>query len=192
MAKRTLPDQMIKLKLLVLLPIALAPILVMAQPQTAGSIVKMGYVDVQQIVQNLPDTKKVEDQMKEMETKLVEHVNAKTNDLKLKYDQFVKSEKTMPAAIRTSTINELQQLQANLEQLKQDAQQNLDKKHNELMQPVYDKIGRAIDAVAKREGYTFILNSGVRGEDIVIYADPAFEITDHVLKELGVTSEIKR
>ena len=51
------------------------------------------------------------------------------------------------------------------------------------MQPLYQKVGQALDAVAREQNYTQVLtlNAGVA------YFDPALDITDDVAKKLGVT-----
>jgi outer membrane protein len=148
---------------------------------------KIGYADVQYVLFQMPDVKQAESNLKVVEKQLTDLVNKKTDELKLKYDAFTKSEKDMLEAARTNTINELQQMQGNLEQLKQDSQSTLEKKHAELMKPIYEKIGKAIEAVAKDEGYTFILSGHVSGQDVVMYADASFDVSDLILKKLGVT-----
>jgi outer membrane protein len=151
---------------------------------------KIGYADVEYILSQLPDVKQAESNLNAVEKQLTDLVNKKTDELKLKYEAFTKTEKDMLEAARKNTINELQQMQSNLEQLKQDSQTTLEKKHADLMKPIYEKMGKAIEAVAKDEGYTFILNGHVSGQDVVIYADPTFDVSDLILKKLGVTPKV--
>jgi outer membrane protein len=164
--------------------------------QSPEPTVKIGYADVEYILLRLPDVKQAEANLNAVEKQLTDLVNKKTEELKSKYDVFTKTEKDMLEAARKNTINELQQMQGNLEQLKQDSQTTLEKKHAELMKPVYEKIGKAIEAVAKAEGFTFVLNGHVSGQDVVMYGDPRFDVSDLILKKLGVTpkapTEIKK
>jgi outer membrane protein len=155
--------------------------------QPSQPTLKIGYADVQYILLQLPDVKQAESNLNAVEKQLTDLVNKKTEELKVKYEAFTKAEKDMLEAARKNTINELQQMQGNLEQLKQDSQSTLEKKHTELMKPIYEKMGKAIEAVAKDESYTFILNGHVSGQDVVMYADPAFDVSDLILKKLGVT-----
>lgn len=55
------------------------------------------------------------------------------------------------------------------------------------MQPVYTKVGKAIEDVAKENGYTFILNQQIGGLDVILYGDEKNDVSDLVLKKLGVT-----
>jgi outer membrane protein len=56
------------------------------------------------------------------------------------------------------------------------------------MQPVFSKVAGAIETVAKEQAYTFIINSQVNGgEDVLLYWDEKYNVSDDVLKRLGVT-----
>ena len=52
------------------------------------------------------------------------------------------------------------------------------------MQPAYDKIQKAIDAVAKANGYTHVLSP-----EVVLYVENEEEanLSDRVLKQMGIT-----
>jgi outer membrane protein len=93
----------------------------------------------------------------------------------------------MLPAIRENTERELQQLQQNLQKLQEDAQTTIQNKQTQLMQPVYQKIGKAIEEVAKENAFTLVLTSQVSGLDIVLYGDDKLDISDLVLKKMGVT-----
>ena len=90
-------------------------------------------------------------------------------------------------AVRQNTERELTQLQENLQQLQQDAQVTIQNKQAELMEPVYNKVGKAIEDVAKENGYTFILNQQIGGLDVILYGDENNDVSNLVLKKLGVT-----
>ncbi|MDX1629935.1 MAG: OmpH family outer membrane protein, partial [Fulvivirga sp.] len=57
------------------------------------------------------------------------------------------------------------------------------------MEPIYSKVGNTIEAVAKENGYTYILNGNVGGVDVVLYADDKNDVSDLVLKKMGITPE---
>ena len=55
------------------------------------------------------------------------------------------------------------------------------------MDPVYKKVGKAIEDTPKKNGFTFILNQQIGGLDVILYGDEKMDISDLVLKKLGVT-----
>ena len=93
----------------------------------------------------------------------------------------------MLEAVRLNTERELAQLQQNIEQLQQDAQTTIQTKQTQLMEPVYKKVGKGIEDVAKENGFTFILNQQIGGLDVILYGDEKMDVSDLVLKKLGVT-----
>ena len=57
-------------------------------------------------------------------------------------------------------------------------------KRDELMRPLYTMLSEAIATVAKENGYTQILT--ITGNEFA-YIDSKFDITELVLKNLGIT-----
>jgi len=57
-------------------------------------------------------------------------------------------------------------------------------KRDELMRPLYTMLSQAIAVVAKENGYTQILT--ITGNEFA-YIDSKFDITELVLKNLGIT-----
>ena len=56
------------------------------------------------------------------------------------------------------------------------------------MKPINKKVSDALEAVVKENSFTHVFNVGVpqAGLDILYYVDPAFDISNLVLKKLGV------
>jgi len=82
----------------------------------------------------------------------------------------------------------LQGLQESIQKFQQDAQTSLQNKQTALMDPVFKKVGKAIEDVAKENGFAFIMAPQVMGGgDILLYSDEKYNVSDLVLKKLGVT-----
>jgi outer membrane protein len=54
------------------------------------------------------------------------------------------------------------------------------------MNPVQNNISKAIEEVAKENGYSFIFNPDIRGVDSILYADEKMNVSDLVLNKLTV------
>jgi outer membrane protein len=174
-------------KLVLLAVLAIGTFAGHAQTQTAST--KIGYADVDYIFGQMPDSKRIDAELKSLQTQLKNQIDSKVQEFQKKlaeYNEAVKAN-TMPDAVRANTERELQQLQQNIEKLQQDAQTNLQNKQLQLMEPVYKKVGDNIEIVAKENGYSLVLNTVVGGIDVVLYGDKTNDISDLVLKKLGVT-----
>jgi outer membrane protein len=165
-----------------------------ATAQTSATISKVGYADVEYILAQLPSAIQLEQHLKTLEADLVKNYQKNEADFKAKYDEFAKAEKagTLLPAIRDNTIRELQMMEDNLMKFGQDIEKTLKDREEVLSMPIFKSIGEAIDAVAKENGYTLILNTKASGIAIILSVDPGTNVSDLVLKKLGVTPGVAK
>lgn len=150
---------------------------------------KIGYADWQYIFTQMPEMKQIEAELKTHGTQLENQLKAKSQEFEAKLKAYQSMPATTPDAIKADKERELQVLQESAQKFQQDAQTSLANKQNALMDPVFKKVGKAIEDVAKENGYSFIINpqSMNSGEDILLYSDEKYNISDLVLKKLGIT-----
>lgn len=172
-------------KLVLLFALALGTFATQAQNPTASS--KIGFADVDYIFSQMPEAKQIDTELKSTQQQLKNQIDTKSQEFQKKLADYQANLNTMLDAVRQNTERELQQLQENLQKLQQDAQVTIQNKQSQLMEPVYQKVGKAIEDVAKENGYTFILNQQIGGLDVILYGDENNDVSDLVLKKLGVT-----
>ncbi len=172
-------------KLVLLFVLALGIITTQAQTPTAAT--KVGSADVDYIFNQMPEAKQIDTELKSTESQLKNQITTKTQEFQKKLADYQANLNTMLDAVRVNTERELTQLQENLQKLQQDAQTTIQNKQTTMMEPVYKKVGKAIEEVAKENGYTFILTQQIGGLDVILYGDDSMDISDLVLKKLGVT-----
>lgn len=146
---------------------------------------KIRYADVEYIFSKLPAAKQIESELKSLQKQLENKYQIKYDEFDKKYTSYVEKRKTLPDTIRLASEKELQLLQESLEKFRQDSQVTLQRKQEQLLEPVTKDIQAAIAAVAKENAYTFILNAGVGEQDMILYADAAMDISSLVLQKLG-------
>ena len=100
-----------------------------------------------------------------------------------KLQEYQKGAETMTDAVRQLKEKELNDLNTRLQEFNQVAQQELQKKEQELMEPIIKKANEAISEVAKAGGYTVIMESGS-----MVYFDEANvkDISPEVKAKLGI------
>ena len=140
------------MKKLVLMLMLLAPKAMMAQ--------KFGKVNTQTIMQALPDVAKANGELEALQKQKDNELKAMQEEFQRKADEYQKGASTMNATTKQQKETELQGLQQKIQQAYQDGQQELQKKSNELMQPIVAKVRAAIDAVGKAGNYTYIFEEG--------------------------------
>ncbi|MCG8474614.1 MAG: OmpH family outer membrane protein [Cytophagales bacterium] len=157
----------------------------------AQTVVKVGYTNVDYVISKLPESKQVKQQLKEHEDQLAKQLQSKQKTFQLKLQEYQKGAQTMIQAVRQDKERELQTLQQQAQEFQVRAQESIQKKYQELMQPVFDKVQKAIEAVAKKEGFSHIFSTDAAGAPVILYASENTNISDMVLKHLGVTVEKK-
>ncbi len=159
-----------------------------AQTQTQPAVQKIGYADWDYIFSQMPEYKQIDSQLKTHGDQLQAQLKAKYTEYETKLKAYQTTGATMVDAVRKDKEAELTQLQENIQKFQQDAQTSLQKKQTDLMEPVFAKVGKAVEAVAKENGYSFIINPQlVGGGDVLLYNDEKYNISLLVLKNLGVT-----
>ncbi len=159
-----------------------------AQTAQPAAVQKIGYADPNLIFSQLPEFKQIENELKTHNTQLENQMKAKVEE----YQNKVKAFQSMPAntsdIIKADKEREIVALQENMQKFEQDASASLQKKQTDLMQPIYNKIAKAIEDVAKEQGYSFILTATTMGgADVILYSDEKYDVSNAVLKKLGVT-----
>ncbi len=160
--------------------------IMMAGINVAKAQQKIGHVDIQYVLTTLPEYKEVESQLKTLETQLLKQSQAKEQEFQEKYQEYLQTSQNMADVVRQDKEKELSQLQQSYQEFQQNAQTSLQQKSTELLNPLYKKIGDAIEQVAQENGYSHILNVGVAQLDIVIYGNDNFDVSNLVLKKLGI------
>ena len=150
---------------------------------------KLGYADTDYILSQVPDAKRVESELQAHGSQLEAQLKAKAGDYEKKLKDFQDNASKWVDVVIQDKQNELQNLQAALQKFQQDAEASYQKKHQDLMAPLYDKVGKAITEVSKENGYTFVITLNVSGGagNVLLYKDKQFDVSDLVLKKLGVT-----
>jgi outer membrane protein len=155
-----------------------------AQAQTG---MKIGYANVDYVLSQLPEAKQVQSDLEAHNTQLQNQLQSKYQEYQTKLATYQQGAANMIEAVRKEKEQELTDLGSRLQQFEKDAQTSLQKKQTDLMQPLFIKVGETINAVATEDGYDFILSAGVGGVDIVLFAKDSHDVSDTVLKKLGVT-----
>ena len=147
---------------------------------------KIGHADWEYIFGQLPEFKAIENELKSYETQLQNEAKSKIQELNAKYKAYQELPTNTPEAIRKDKESELAYLQENIQRFEQDAQSSTQKKQNDLIAPVFAKVGKAIEEVAKENSFTYILNPRMLGGgDLILFTDEQYNISDLVLKKLG-------
>lgn len=173
-----------KIKLFVTVLALLASLSINAQTS-----VKIGWTNIDHILQSLPDSKEIQTKLTTERSQYEKLYQEKAQEAQKLFEDYQKNAASMSAVIKADKEKVLNNKQQELQELETNASQAIQAKQQELLSPVMDKIQKAIEDVAKEAGYTYVLNSdaGYGTTPVLLVAPDADNITNLVLKKLGVT-----
>lgn len=155
----------------------------------ANAQLKIGYADVDYIYSKMPESKEVESKLQSHSSMLQNQLQAKVGEYQQKVQAYQGMPADTPEEIQRDKVNEITQMEESIQKFQQDAQASMEKKRNQLMEPVYTKVGNAIKSVAEENGFDFILTAGVGGADVVLFAAEEYDVSNTILSKLGIATD---
>ncbi len=150
---------------------------------------KIGYISLDYILAQMPEAKQVETELTTTKTQYDNMYQQKVKDFQTKLADYEKNAATMADVIKADREKELQGMQSSIEEFRQNSSTSLQKKQMQLLQPLLKKIEDNMHNVAKENGFAFVFNydAGQGTTPIVLHAPDDANISDLVLKKMGVT-----
>jgi outer membrane protein len=139
---------------------------------------KLGYVDLQKVLNLSNAGKTAKEQLSEKVKKYQDEINKKQEDLKKLKDTLEKQGTILSEKARNDKEKEYQQNLKEFQRLTKDAQEELQAKDEELTRHILGDIEKVVQDYGRRNGYTFIF---VRNESMLFANDNA-DLTDEILK----------
>ena len=155
----------------------------------AQAPVKIGYTNVDYVLSQMPESKQIEADLKAYSSQLEAQLKSKYSEFETKGQAYQKGAATMTDVVKADKEKELMALRTSIEEFQKNADASLQKKQQSLMEPALDKLQKAIDDVAKENGYTYVFNSdaGFGTTPVLLHGPEDGNISDLVLKKMGVT-----
>jgi outer membrane protein len=149
----------------------------------AQNPLKIGYIDFNALITAMPGIDSVKIKRQKYQQTLTDQLDAMRTEFENKYVDYQSQAAGMSDLIKQTKEKELSDLQTRIDAFQQKAQQDLQAKQQELLQPIIDKAKEAIREVAREGKYTYVINNI---EDVVLYSEPADDVMLLVKKKLGI------
>ncbi|GAA4402396.1 hypothetical protein GCM10023187_17440 [Nibrella viscosa] len=158
---------------------------------TAAGPLKLGYTNIDYILSQTSESKEISNQLTIQRTQSENEMKRLMKEFEDKLASYEKGAAQMSDVIRADREKELQGLQTRIQEFQRNAESQLQAKYQQLVNPVVQKIQTNIDAVAKENGFTYIFNidAGAGTTPILLFAPKEGDVTELVLKKMGVTPQ---
>lgn len=164
------------------------PLLAQTTPAASG-LTKIGYTNVDYVISKLPEAKVMQNQLEVTKAQLDKALGETYKEAQEKYEAYQKNGAQMTDVIRADKEKELSNLQTRMTEMQTNAQQSLQAKQQQLLEPILTKVNNAIQEVGKENGFLYILNmdAGANTTPIILYAgSEENNATPLIFKKLGV------
>jgi len=146
---------------------------------------KIGYIDSDTIMDNLPD---VEDARQKIDALVVEwqnEVKKMEGDLKVKQDDYEKRKLILTEQTSSEMLADINKLEKDIKDYRDKkfgANGELFVKQDELMKPIQNKVFTVIQQIAEEEDLDFVFDRS--GDILFLYAKEQYDLTAKVLERL--------
>jgi outer membrane protein len=167
---------------------------VVKQPEATKSVLKIGYVDVGYILENLPEAKKLSAEIQSFQKQLENEIQAKYKEYQEKMETAQQQLDTLTEAQKKQKTIEFSKLQASIEELESQRYPKMEQRYKEVMKPLHDCVQEVIAKIAEEHNYTFVLNKNSETGPILLFAASAFDLSELVVEKLKsevVKKEVK-
>lgn len=146
---------------------------------------KVGYINSTKIIQLMPSAKEADMALQGMAKNLDSQDSILAVEYQTKLAEFNAADQNgIGESIRQMKIKELLDLEQRITAFKQGAQQELIAKQEALYQPIIKLVEKAIQDVAKENGYNYVLEEASGA--ILFAADEKDNLFTHVKAKLGL------
>ncbi len=151
---------------------------------------KYGYIDSEFILNKMSEYKDAKDRLDKLAERWTKEIEERYEVIKLKKDNFLREESLLPSEERTRREEEIKTLESEamqMQQLRFGVSGDYFQKRQELIKPIQDRVYEAMQTVASKRNYSFIFDKA--NQSNLVYADSKFDLSDEVLRELGVSTK---
>jgi outer membrane protein len=146
---------------------------------------KTGHISLNDLLLLLPERKKAENDIQEFAKQLEGQLKTMRAEYESKISDYQAKESMMTDPVKLDRQREIANLEDRIQNFQVSAQESLQKKQNDLLEPMIEKCKKSIEEVAKENGYKNVIDSS---QGVLLYADPADDLMPLVKKKMNLTA----
>jgi outer membrane protein len=151
---------------------------------------KIGYVDTEIILRQLPDYATVQQNLDRIASEWQTELTRMQRDVDAEFQEYQSRELLYTADERQSKQAEIIQQEEELEQFRTrhfGPEGELFKRQEQMMRPIQERILEAVDEVATSGGYDYVLDKS--SSTIFLFYRDQYDLSVDVLEEMGIDTE---
>ena len=170
--------------------IKLTLVVALALSSTSLFAQKLGRINMQELIAVMPETQEMQTKLQAYVKDLQEQMETLQVELNNKYNDYLKEHDSLAEGVRNVREQEIQDMQNRLQQFNAWAENDLQKKRAEMLEPIITKANDAVTKVSKAGGYTAVFDISI--PSMAYFDESAMtDIQPQVRAELGIAADAK-
>ncbi len=145
---------------------------------------KFGHINSSRLLSIMPEREAAQRQIQREAQSLQEELEKMQVEYNNKLQVYIEAQDTLSQAVRQLRERELRELQTRIQEFQAGAQEDLQQREMELIQPIFEKIEQAIAQVARERGYIYVFD--IDANSILYFSDESEDVLPHVRAQLGL------
>lgn len=144
---------------------------------------KTGYINFQQMIAMMPESKLAGDSLNLLQEKLNVDGQQLVAEYTRKLTEFDSTRKTLSPAMQEVKVSELKGLEANIQKYREMSESAMNQREQQLLTPIVDKAKKILKGVANEKGYTLVIDNS---RDAVLVSAAADDLMPDVKLKMGI------
>lgn len=145
---------------------------------------KFGHINSSRLLGLMPEREAAQLQLQKEEQDLINELEKLNVEYQNKLQTYVESQDSLSNVVRQLRESELREMQTRIQAFQTNAQEGLQQRQMELIQPIFEKIENAIAEVARERGYIYVFD--IDGNSILYFSEQSEDVLPYVREKLGI------
>ena len=120
---------------------------------------KVTHIDFQKLVGEMPEVIAAQEEIQKLEKDYTNEIEASLKELQTKMQNYSADAENQTDLTNQKRQQELQGMEQNIQQFRQTALQDVQKKQADLLRPLIEKARAAVEKVATAKGFDYVMDS---------------------------------
>ncbi|PKR81140.1 hypothetical protein CW751_06030 [Brumimicrobium salinarum] len=150
---------------------------------------KYAYIDSDYILESMPTYNDAKEELDKYATRWQKEIDNLYKQIKKRKDEFLRVEAILPEEEREKRKEEIETMESEaleMQQVRFGVSGDLFAKRRELIEPIQDEVFEALEKVASKRNFAFVFDKA--NQSNLIFADPKYDISKMVLREMGINA----
>lgn len=142
-----------------LIALAIVALAMIGTPALAQKSNKFGHINSAELLSLMPERKAAAAKMDSITKDVEKQLQEMMTEYRTKQEKYSNEAPKLSELVKKDKEEELQSLATRIQNFQQQAQQSLEQQEQGLVEPIVNKAKKAIEQVAKENGYTYVFDT---------------------------------